>query len=199
MAGRACLFLGLKYGTGDLIAQHLALSQHSDGGFDRRRAAMFAAFGGYYGLVFYGVVRALNAMPIPNPWTKAVVSSLIDGFVHVPALFLPQFYVFKEVVTGPKREFEEHSRVGLNQWVRNWQPDMIASAGVFVPLGIINFRFITVRWRVPFLATTSVLYPVILSYTRGASEYSEQPIEEASGAIDCAVPSLPVAPDPKPT
>lgn len=175
MAGRASLFLGLKYGTGDVIAQHAAIAQGAQAGdeFDRRRAAMFYGFGGYYGVVFYNIVRALNALPIPNPWAKALVCSLIDGFIHVPGLFLPQFYVFKEWVTSPEpRRLSDHASIGLGKWSTNWASDMFASAAVFVPLGIINFRFISLRWRVPFLASTSIIFPIILSTTRGASDYA---------------------------
>ena len=120
MAGRASIFLGLKYGTGDVIAQHAAMARHDDSAgaselgaasaatagavasagadaatavteLDQRRAGMFYAFGGAYGVVFYNVVRMCNAVPIPNPWVKAVVCSLFDGFVPRlwPATLLP--------------------------------------------------------------------------------------------------------------
>ena len=141
MAGRASAFLSFKYGTGDVIAQRAAFGEEEPDEFDRRRAALFYGFGGYYGVIFYSVVKALSWVPIPNPWTKAVFSACFDGFVHVPFLFLPQFYFFKEVVTCPEeRCADEHLRVGLQKWRSNYASDALASAGVFIPLGIINFR-----------------------------------------------------------
>jgi hypothetical protein len=171
----ASIFLGLKYGTGDVIAQRVAIGRGSGDEFDKERAAMFYGFGGYYGVVFYNVVRAMNAIPISNPWAKAVVCSLFDGFVHVPMLFLPQFYIFKEWLTSPEpRSLSEHMNIGLSKWSGNWWSDMTASACVFVPLGIINFRFISLRFRVPFLACTSIVFPIVLSTTRGASDYASE-------------------------
>ena len=97
----------------------------------------------------------------------------IDGFVHVPCCFLPQFYVFKEVVTCPEeRGASEHLSVGLGKWRTNYLSDMLASAGVFIPLGVINFRYVPLRWRVPFLTCTSMLFPIILSTRRGKSDYA---------------------------
>ena len=142
------------------------------GDFDRRRAGMFYAFGGYYGAWFYTVCKMLDRVPIKSPWSKAVFSAMVDGFLHVPCVFLPQFYTFKEWITAPEpRELSEHASIGLAKWRANWHQDVLASAGVFVPLGIFNFRFVALRWRVPFLSCFSIAYPIILSHTRGASDY----------------------------
>jgi hypothetical protein len=185
----ASIFLGLKYGTGDVIAQQVAIGRGIGDEFDKRRAFMFYGFGGYYGIVFYNVVRGLNALPIANPWAKSVVCSLIDGFIHVPMLFLPQFYVFKELVTSPEpRSLSEHTSIGISRWSGNFWSDTTASAGVFVPLGIINFRFVSLRFRVPFLACTTIIFPIILSTTRGASDYAnekELPLVASKGGHQC--------------
>jgi hypothetical protein len=167
----AQVFLSLKYGTGDVIAQNANIAMHG-GEFDRRRAAMFYGFGGYYGVWFYGLCKVLNAVPIPNPWAKAIFSAAFDGFVHVPLWFFPQFYTFKDWVTSTEsRGLRHHASVGLDKWKRNWRGDVLASAGVFIPLGIFNFRFVPLRWRVPFLSCTSIIFPIIVSTTRGKSDY----------------------------
>lgn len=243
----AQLFLSLKYGTGDVIAQQAIIAMGSSSEFDKRRAAMFYGFGAYYGAWFYGLCKILNGLPIANPWAKAVFSATFDGFVHVPLWFFPQFYTFKEWVTATEpRSLREHTAVGLDKWQRNWRQDVLtsasnsarhlptylkhaaltqrmhrvcsrlralqvlASAGVFVPLGIFNFRFVPLRWRValpsralhilahlscmhchahlptsacvclhlavpfrrvPFLSCTSIIFPIIVSTTRGKSDY----------------------------
>eukprot|EP00747_Dinoflagellata_sp_TGD_P109599 gnl/TRDRNA2_/TRDRNA2_170739_c1_seq1.p1 gnl/TRDRNA2_/TRDRNA2_170739_c1~~gnl/TRDRNA2_/TRDRNA2_170739_c1_seq1.p1 ORF type:complete len:179 (+),score=30.84 gnl/TRDRNA2_/TRDRNA2_170739_c1_seq1:52-588(+) len=167
----AQLFMSLKYGTGDVIVQQTAITVKG-GEFDTRRAAMFYGFGGYYGMWFYGLCKILDRLPNTNPWAKAVFSACFDGFVHVPLWFFPQFYTFKEWVTSTEpRSFSDHASVGIEKWQANWRGDVLASAGVFIPLGIFNFRFVPLRWRVPFLSTTSIIFPIILSTTRGKSDY----------------------------
>lgn len=131
--------MGIKYGLGDLIAQTATVSEDS---FDRRRAAYFMGFGCYYGVVNYNVFRMLAWSPWPTrPWQKSVASACFDGLVHVPIVFYPQFYFVREVVTsGESRSLVEHFRVGLSKYSDNWRADVVASAAVFVPIGIANFR-----------------------------------------------------------
>ena len=125
----AQLFLSLKYGTGDVIAQQAIIAMGSSSEFDQRRAAMFYGFGAYYGAWFYGLCKILNGLPIANPWAKAVFSATFDGFVHVPLWFFPQFYTFKEWVTATEpRSLREHAAVGLDKWQRNWRQDVLTSA-----------------------------------------------------------------------
>jgi len=100
MAGRASLAFSLKYGTGDLIAQHI--SSDTNGAVDRTRASYFFAFGGYYGVVNYSVFWLLSRSPFPTtPWAKALFSALFDGGVHVPLSFYPQFYVLAACILEP--------------------------------------------------------------------------------------------------
>jgi len=97
MAARAMFAMGIKYGTGDVIAQQAASG--AGGEVNKDRAAYFWAFGTYYGLVNYTVFRALAYSPWPAAaWPKALFSAFMDGCVHVPLSFYPQFYFVREVV-----------------------------------------------------------------------------------------------------
>lgn len=139
MALRASVAMGLKYGIADWIAQR---ATSADGQLDQRRAGYFLGFGCYYGVINYNVFRALAWSPWPsNPWNKAIMSACFDGLVHVPISFYPQFYFVKEVVTShEQRTLVEHFRVGLQKYSVNWKEDILASAAVFIPVGIANFR-----------------------------------------------------------
>lgn len=143
MAGRASAMYVFKYGVGDLIAQQAAAPGAE---IDRKRTASFGVFGGYYGVVNYTVFRALAWSPWPaGLWSKAIFSALFDGFIHVPVLFYPQFYFFKEVVSSADwraHSLREHFFAGLEKYKANYYADIMASAGVFVPLGLLNFRFV---------------------------------------------------------
>jgi len=171
MAGRASVAYSLKYGSGDLIAQHLTGSGSGD--VDRARASYFFAFGGYYGVINYSVFWLLSRCPFPTtPWAKAIFSAFMDGGVHVPLSFYPQFYFFKELMSSPdwrQKPLSEHFLAGLAKYKTNMFEDVVASLGVFLPLGILNFRYVPLVWRSPVLASTSVIFPIIVSTQRGAS------------------------------
>ena len=161
----------LKYGSGDLIAQQL--SSDAGGGVDKKRSSYFFAFGSYYGIVNYSVFWLLSRCPFPaTPWAKAVFSACVDGGVHVPLLFYPQFYFFKELVSAPnlhEKSLSEHFHAGMAKYKSNVFEDVAASLGVFLPLGILNFRFVPLVWRSPVLACSSIIFPIIVSVQRGAS------------------------------
>lgn len=89
--------MGIKYGTGDVIAQQAASGP--GGEINKDRAGYFWMFGTYYGLVNYTVFKALAYSPWPaTAWPKALFSAFMDGCVHVPLSFYPQFYTVREVV-----------------------------------------------------------------------------------------------------
>ncbi|KAL1521898.1 hypothetical protein AB1Y20_021549 [Prymnesium parvum] len=169
MAGRASLALGCKYCAGDLIAQNAASRERE---LDRRRAGYFFGFGCYYGVVNYAVFRALAMSAWPAaPWPKALFSACFDGLVHVPLSFYPQFYFVREVVTSSERRtLRQHFEVGLRKYATNWREDILASAAVFVPLGIANFRYVPLVWRTPFLSLIGMVFPIVLSLQRGATD-----------------------------
>jgi len=57
----------------------------------------------------------------------------------------------------------------MAKYKANMFNDIAAGLAVFLPLGILNFRFVPLVWRSPVLACTSVIFPVIVSMQRGSS------------------------------
>jgi hypothetical protein len=166
--GRAMATMGMKYGTGDLIAQ-CAAGSSSD--IDYTRLGYFWAFGTYYGSVNYTFFRAFNAIPLGNPWLKALLSAFGDGCVHVPISFYPQFYFVRELVMSEeKRSLLEHLKTGLSKYQANWREDVITSAAIFMPIGIFNFRFVPLIWRTPFVSVVGVIFPIAVSWQRGSGK-----------------------------
>ena len=100
------------------------------------------AYGAADGVVNYSVFVALQRCPIPvDPWRKAVMSACCDGLVHVPISFYPQFYFVREWwFSRERRSASEHFAEGLRKYRLNWRSDILASAAVFVPVGVLNFR-----------------------------------------------------------
>ena len=158
MAGRAAVFMGIKYGTGDVIAQSAAAGPSVE--IDRKRASYFWLFGTYYGVINYNVFRLLAMSPWPvTPWPKAVFSALMDGCVHVPISFYPQFYFVKELVASSEsRPLHEHFHNGMSKYMTNWYEDVLASAAVFGSVGILNFRCVPAT-SMQILTGSSLLVP----------------------------------------
>ena len=116
----------------------------------------------------HGAALAHSPWPV-GPWPKALFSAICDGLVHVPLSFYPQFYFVREVVlSGEQRSASEHFSVGLSKYRQNLWQDVAASAAVFVPVGIINFRYVPLVWRTPFCSAFGLLFPIIVSWQRGA-------------------------------
>eukprot|EP01052_Picozoa_sp_SAG31_P029717 SAG31_NODE_2977_length_4833_cov_5.035488_2_plen_79_part_00 len=67
-----------------------------------------------------------------------------------------------------RRSLSEHFQIGLAKYSKNWRSDVLASAAVFVPMGIINFRFVRLQWRTPFISVFGLIFPVVVSWQRGA-------------------------------
>jgi len=177
MAGRASAALCLKYGFADLIGQ--STTKATDDDFDYRRAQFFFAFGSYYGVVNYYFFKFLAWSPWPaGPWPKAIFSALMDGFVNVPVGLYPQFYFVKEYVnSNGDRSPYELFQTGLSKYRANWQQDVFTSAAVFVPMGIVNFRFVPLVWRTPVLSFFGMVFPIALSMQRGAPDADPQKVD----------------------
>ena len=164
---KACITLGLKYGAGDVIVQK---ASSPTGEIDKPRACIFWAFGTYYGFVNYTCFRLLAWSPWPRlPWPKAAFSAFVDGCVHVPIVLYPQLYFVSELVmSGETRTLREHFDVGMSKYYTNVLGDIAASAGVFIPVGVVNFRYVPLAWRTPFCAAFGLLFPILVSWQRGS-------------------------------
>ena len=77
-----------------------------------------------------------------------------EQLIHTPFVFLPCFYMTKEVVEG-----DGHVDAALTKWRRNIIPDMCADMVIWVPSNLVNFAFVPQHFRVPFVALTATATP----------------------------------------
>jgi glycine cleavage system regulatory protein len=89
---------------------------------------------------------------------------VLDQCLHHPFLYFPVFYMLKTTVQGGT------PWDGLTRYSSNVKEDLLALWKVWVPATILNFTFSPMWLRIPFVATTSLLWTCILSAMRGASE-----------------------------
>lgn len=159
---------------------------------DWRRTAAFGSFG----LIYLGGVQYVLYVPLfsrlfPNAAAfaaKSVPDKLrdirgirdllsqvfLDQFVHHPLLYFPVFYAIKEVVTSDTPDLNK----ALGKYRENMVEDLLALWKVWVPSTLLNFAFMPMWARIPWVASTSLIWTSILSAMRGGSEV---PVGEVLG------------------
>lgn len=101
----------------------------------------------------------------------------LDQCVHHPLMYFPAFYCTRELVMKEKPDL-----IGvLKEYQRNMKEDMFALWKVWVPSTLINFAFMPMWARIPFVAATSLLWTCILSAMRGGDVSHGE--EMAGGAV----------------
>ena len=88
----------------------------------------------------------------------------IDQAVHHPFMYFPAFYCTKELVMHPENP---DLLKALTDYKNNMKEDLLALWKVWVPGTIINFAFMPMYARIPFVAGISLLWTCILSTMRG--------------------------------
>ena len=109
------------------------------------------------------IIPSLNKIPTPTHSTlKAII---LDQFIHVPLIYFPLFYTFKEI--GESTSTHPPSKINIiNNYKSNFKDDMIISASIFMPIQYINFKYIPKYYRVPILSSCGFLYAMLLSHLR---------------------------------
>jgi len=101
----------------------------------------------------------------------------LDQCVHHPFLYFPAFYCTKELVMNPKPDFYR----SLMEYRGNVKDDLIALWKVWVPSTLLNFAFMPMWARIPWVAGTSLFWTCILSAMRGGAIIEAETM--AGGAV----------------
>lgn len=183
----------LKTSGCDLMVQY-ALEKREK--IDWRRNIAFGSFGLFYlGGVQYMIYVPLFSRLFPNAATFAgktvgeklkdvkgirdlVSQVFLDQFVHHPLLYFPTFYMIKDFVTSDT----PNPLNAVKEYQKNMFEDLPALWKIWVPSTFINFAFMPMWARIPWVASTSLIWTVILSAMRGAT--SDVPTEGVFGQVD---------------
>jgi glycine cleavage system regulatory protein len=103
-----------------------------------------------------------------------VAQVFLDQCLHHPLMYFPAFYFVKTLVQGGT------TSDAFSLYKSNIKEDMLALWKVWVPATIVNFTFSPMWLRIPFVATTSLLWTCILSARRGDWK---KPVEDAHEAV----------------
>lgn len=162
---------------------------------DWRRNAAFGTFGLLYlGGVQYMIYVPLFSRLFPNaasfaaksvgeklrdgPGLRNLVSQVfLDQGVHHPLLYFPVFYMIKDFVTSPKPDPVQ----AVKEYGGNMREDLIALWKVWIPSTFLNFAFMPMWARIPWVASTSLIWTCILSAMRGSSDVPAAAVEGGGG------------------
>lgn len=178
-----------KTGGCDLLVQKV-IEKRENKDLDWRRTAMFASFGCFYlGGVQYALYVPGFGRLFPNAASFAAKSVgdklkdvkgirdvlaqvFLDQFVHHPLMYFPVFYMLKDLVTSD----EPSPARAVSTYVGNMREDCLALWKIWVPSTLVNFAFMPMHLRIPWVATTSLVWTCILSAMRGGSEAPQEEV-----------------------
>lgn len=102
-----------------------------------------------------------------GPGIRALLAQVgLDQFVHHPLMYFPVFYMIKDFVTS---DSPDPSRA-VGSYIGNMQEDLIALWKIWVPSTLVNFAIMPMWGRIPWVASTSLIWTCILSAMRGGSD-----------------------------
>lgn len=174
-------YSGIKTSFCDLMVQKVVEKREE---IDWRRNGAFAAFGFLYlGGVQYTLYVPIFARLFPNaasfaakpivekfrdlPGIRTLFAQVfLDQCVHHPLVYFPVFYMIKDAVTNDKPDPIK----AVEQFKNNIKEDMLALWKIWVPSTFLNFALMPMYLRIPWVASTSLIWTCILSTMRGASD-----------------------------
>lgn len=147
---------------------------------DLKRNAMFCGFGfAYLGCWQY----VLYAKMFPK-WTLSITAIVgqrltppvlvfLDQMIHHPILYFPSFYLLRGAMEG------QTASASLKSCSEDMPENLKSLWALWVPAQLINFTFVPVHLRIPFVAGVSFLWCIILSAMRGELNDTENQLGEA--------------------
>ena len=93
----------------------------------------------------------------------ALEQVFLDQCIHHPFMYFPAFYCTKELVMSEKPDFGKR----IAEYRENIKEDLVALWKVWVPATVVNFAFMPMWARIPFVAGVSLVWTCILSAMRG--------------------------------
>jgi hypothetical protein len=167
--------------VGDAVVTVQSFAERIDIG----RVLGFGAFGLLYGAMpgylAYRVIYPRIAVFAKNPLLQAVT----DVYIQSTFVYFPLFYIAQESINMRARVSAGALTVtnvveqAMTKWRTNLMEDVKLLSIVWIPLHYINFKFLPVHQRMPFMAVAGVLWSAVLSFERGAPSPSRQAREHA--------------------
>ena len=135
----ASFFACIKNSIADYTIQKTNKTNKIKNTFNIKRNICFALFGfihvgaGQYIILNKIIPRIIPSLnKIPKPEHAVLKAMTIDQFIHVPFIYFPLFYTFKELGEYTTATPPSISNIVKN-YKYNFKEDMIISASIFMP------------------------------------------------------------------
>jgi hypothetical protein len=98
--------------------------------------------------------------------------------VNYPFIYYPSFYLAQEVITAKNHCRKFQAEFAFEKWRTNVVVDIAACSAFWIPANGLNFLFVPIHWRVPYIAVVGLGWLSALSWLRGNNKL-EPPGKEA--------------------
>lgn len=150
----------------DLVTQHIIESKSET---DWKRVSVFASFGlmylgGWQYVLFNKIFPKVEKIMLASKWTstsKSATLTFLDMGVHTPLMYFPAFYTIKNIADGQGVDNI------IKDYKTNIKDDLATIWKLWIPAQMINFTYIPIHLRMPFITGVSFAWTIILSMTRG--------------------------------
>lgn len=156
----------VKTASADIIAQKYL--ENGDE-VDLKRLSVFTTFGlvylgGWQHFMFNNLFvkcEKIMTMAKYKQTTQSGVLTFLDLGVHTPLLYYPSFYSIKGYL-----ENKTATEI-ISTYKNNISSDLLAMWKLWIPAQMVNFTFIPIHYRMPFITSVSFGWTMILSFMRG--------------------------------
>lgn len=83
--------------------------------------------------------------------------TFLDQCVHHPLMYFPAFYCTRELVMSEQPNFAKV----IDEYKQNMKEDLLALWKIWVPATAVNFAFMPMHLRIPFVAGVSLLWTCV--------------------------------------
>ena len=191
----------LKTAGCDLMVQKVVEKREE---VDWKRTLAFGSFGLFYlGGVQYAIYVPLFSRLFPNaaafsaktiaekakdiPGIRNVCAQVfLDQCVHHPLMYFPVFYMLKDAITSEKPDPAN----AVQKYIGNAREDLAALWKIWIPSTFINFAFMPMWGRIPWVASTSLIWTCILSAMRGGADEKLPEGEPVFAGVDAQTLAL---------
>jgi len=182
-----------KTSAADIMAQVVA-EKKSFSEIDWKRNGIFVVFGAVYlgGFQYWIMVNKYRQwFPTMDSFAKlsfaqklkdkaglidAAKMVLFDICVHMPWMYFPAYYTCKEFVFGRSWSPVDWVNDGCSNYVGNIKEDLTAMVKLWGPSDCIQFA-LPMHIRMPFRHMVSFFWTAYVSYTRGAVDKEDEPLQ----------------------
>eukprot|EP00956_Cyclotella_meneghiniana_P010135 scaffold13975_cov69-Cyclotella_meneghiniana.AAC.5 len=179
-----------KTSAADAMVQ-IVVEKKSPQEIDYRRNAIFVVFGFAYlgGFQYWLMVNKFGKwFPTRARFSQLTLAEKLkdtagmldalkmvafDVFVHLPLIYFPCYYTCKEIVTGTSWNPLDWVKDGCTKYWANKEDDLTAMIKLWGPSDCIQFSM-PIHISMPFRHLVSFFWTAYVSFTRGASDDSDE-------------------------